>query len=278
MLRTTVACAGAAFGGADAVTVLPYTWALGRPDAFARRIARNTHLVLQEESALGRVIDPGHGAWFVETLTEDLAKAAWELFQAIEAKGGMGAALESGFIQAEIAKVADARARDIADGPARADGRLRLPAARRGSPSRSSRIPRPILWSRRHLGGAAPSPPAGRAVRAPARRVGRASGPHGQAAAGVPGLARRSCRAFGALDLDAQFPRRRRHRGRRRDRAAHLRRRRQGLRRQRRGHRLHLLLRPGLCRAGRGHGRRAQGRGREQRCCSPADRRTRRRH
>ena len=59
MLRTTVACAGAAFGGADAITVLPFTWALGKPDAFARRIARNTHLVLQEESALGRVIDPG---------------------------------------------------------------------------------------------------------------------------------------------------------------------------------------------------------------------------
>ena len=53
MLRTTVACAGAAFGGAEAITVLPFTWALGKPDAFARRIARNTHLVLQEESALG---------------------------------------------------------------------------------------------------------------------------------------------------------------------------------------------------------------------------------
>jgi methylmalonyl-CoA mutase len=116
VLRTAVACAGAAFGGADAITVLPYTWAMGQPDAFARRIARNTQLVLQEESALGRVMDPGHGAWFIETLTEDLAKAAWQLFQAIEAKGGMGAALESGFVQAETAKVAEARARDIATG------------------------------------------------------------------------------------------------------------------------------------------------------------------
>ena len=52
MLRTTTACTGAAFGGADAITVLPFTWALGKPDAFARRIARNTHLVLQEESWL----------------------------------------------------------------------------------------------------------------------------------------------------------------------------------------------------------------------------------
>ena len=110
------ACAGAAFGGADAVTVLPFTWAMGKPDAFARRIARNTQLVLQEESSLGRVVDPGHGAWYIEKLTDDLANAGWALFQAIEAKGGMAAALESGFIQAEIAKVADARGRDIAAG------------------------------------------------------------------------------------------------------------------------------------------------------------------
>jgi methylmalonyl-CoA mutase len=116
LLRTTIACAGAAFGGADAVTVLPLTWAMGKPDAFARRMARNTHLVLQEESALGRVGDPGHGAWYIETLTDDLAKAAWAQFQEIEANGGMGAALESGFIQDRIAAVADKRARDIASG------------------------------------------------------------------------------------------------------------------------------------------------------------------
>jgi methylmalonyl-CoA mutase len=120
MLRTTIACAGAAFGGAEAITVLPFTWALGEPDAFARRIARNTHLVLQEESAAARVIDPAHGSWYVETLTDDLAKAAWALFQEIEAQGGtmggMAAALESGFIQDRIARVAEARAGDIAHG------------------------------------------------------------------------------------------------------------------------------------------------------------------
>lgn len=116
MLRSTIACAGAAFGGADAITVLPYTWALGQPDAFARRIARNTHLVLQQESGLGRVIDPGHGSWYVEKLTDTLARAAWSLFQDIEGKGGMAAVLESGYLQGEIARVADARARDIATG------------------------------------------------------------------------------------------------------------------------------------------------------------------
>jgi methylmalonyl-CoA mutase len=116
MLRTTVACAGAAFGGADAITVLPFTWPLGKPDAFARRIARNTHLVLQEESAAARVIDPAYGSWFVEKLTGDLARKAWGLFQAIEAKGGMARALETGFVQDEIARVAQARSGDIAHG------------------------------------------------------------------------------------------------------------------------------------------------------------------
>jgi methylmalonyl-CoA mutase len=116
LLRTTVACAGAAFGGAEAITVLPYTWTLGKPDAFARRIARNTHLVLQEESSAARVIDPAHGSWYGENLTDDLARMAWALFQEIEAKGGMAQALESGFIQGEIARVAEARAQDIAHG------------------------------------------------------------------------------------------------------------------------------------------------------------------
>src|SRR5207244_1872661 len=115
MLRTTSAGAGGALGGADAVTVLPFTWALGKPDAFARRIARNTHLVLQE-SSLGRVFDPAHGAWFIEKITEELAQKSWTLFQDIEAKGGIGTALESGFMQGEIARTAEARERTIATG------------------------------------------------------------------------------------------------------------------------------------------------------------------
>ena len=116
MLRTTIACTGAALGGADAVTVLPFTCALGKPDAFARRIARNTHLVLQEESSLGRVMDPAHGAWFLEKMTDELARKSWALFQDIEAKGGMGPALEVGFIQGEVARTAEARADGIAMG------------------------------------------------------------------------------------------------------------------------------------------------------------------
>jgi methylmalonyl-CoA mutase len=98
MLRTTIACATAAMAGAQTITVLPYTWALGRPDSFARRMARNTHLVLQEESGLGRVLDPAGGSFAIETLTADLAATAWKLFQDIEAAGGIASALTSGRI------------------------------------------------------------------------------------------------------------------------------------------------------------------------------------
>lgn len=114
MLRTTMACAAAALGGADAITVLPFTWAIGQPDAFARRIARNTQLVLMEESGLGRVADPGGGSWAVEKMTDDLARRAWELFQAIEAKGGLGEALLSGYVQDEVAGQAQVRAKAVA--------------------------------------------------------------------------------------------------------------------------------------------------------------------
>ncbi len=116
MLRTTAACAAAAFGGADAVTVLPFTWALGAPDRFARRIARNVQLVLQEESSLGRVADPVGGSWYVEKLTAELAAKAWALFQDIEGNGGIVAALSSGALQDDITRVQQTRAKAIATG------------------------------------------------------------------------------------------------------------------------------------------------------------------
>ncbi|MER8184858.1 methylmalonyl-CoA mutase family protein [Kitasatospora sp. NPDC094015] len=102
MLRTTVACLAAGVGGADAVTVLPFDSALGLPDAFARRIARNTQAILLEESHLARVIDPAGGSWYVETLTDELARAAWSWFQEIERAGGQRAALASGLIADRI--------------------------------------------------------------------------------------------------------------------------------------------------------------------------------
>ncbi len=114
MLRTTVAAAGAALGGADAITVLPFTWALGQPDGFARRIARNTHIILQEESFLGHVLDPAGGSWYVEKMTEALSHKAWELFQNIEEEGGMALALQKGFVQHMIRQTREERAKAIA--------------------------------------------------------------------------------------------------------------------------------------------------------------------
>ncbi|WP_124707247.1 methylmalonyl-CoA mutase family protein [Gordonia insulae] len=103
MLRTTIAAFGAGVGGADQVTVLGYDAAIP-PDrrtssaAFSRRIARNTQLLLLEESNIGRVLDPAGGSWFVESLTDELASAAWTVFGEIETVGGYRAALDSGWI------------------------------------------------------------------------------------------------------------------------------------------------------------------------------------
>ncbi|WP_370415616.1 methylmalonyl-CoA mutase family protein [Streptomyces fradiae] len=102
MLRTTVATLAAGVGGAESVTVHPFDHALGLPDAFARRIARNTSTILIEESHLSRVIDPAGGSWYVETLTDELAHAAWEFFQEIEREGGQGTALRSGWIEQRL--------------------------------------------------------------------------------------------------------------------------------------------------------------------------------
>ncbi len=102
MLRTTVACFAAGVGGADVVTVQPFDAALGLPDAFARRIARNTQGLLVEEGHLARVIDPAGGSWYVESLTESLAQAAWAWFTEIERAGGLAAALSSGLVAERI--------------------------------------------------------------------------------------------------------------------------------------------------------------------------------
>jgi methylmalonyl-CoA mutase len=104
MLRTTVACLGAGVGGADAITVLPFDSALGLPDDFARRIARNTQAILLDESNLARVIDPAGGSWYVEQLTDQLAGAAWDWFQQVERAGGQQAALRSGLVSTWIAQ------------------------------------------------------------------------------------------------------------------------------------------------------------------------------
>ncbi|MFD6676360.1 methylmalonyl-CoA mutase small subunit [Rhodococcus zopfii] len=119
MLRTTLAAFGAGVGGADSVTVLPFDVALPAgalevSEAFSERIARNTQLLLLEESNLGRVLDPGAGSWYVEELTAQVAGKAWEFFQQIEAAGGYRAALDAGLISERIAATRARRDTDIA--------------------------------------------------------------------------------------------------------------------------------------------------------------------
>ncbi len=105
MLRTTIAVTAAGLGGADSIVALPHTAALGLPDAFARRVARNTQLILLEESNLFRVADPAAGSGAIEDLTAKLCGAAWAQFQEIEKAGGAWAALETGQVQKNVAAV-----------------------------------------------------------------------------------------------------------------------------------------------------------------------------
>ncbi|MGW1010218.1 methylmalonyl-CoA mutase family protein [Streptomyces termitum] len=114
MLRTTVATLAAGVGGAASVTVLPFDHALGLPDAFARRIARNTSTILVEESHLARVVDPAGGSWYVESLTDELARAAWDFFQETERAGGQARALRSGWTGERLAEVWAARSARLA--------------------------------------------------------------------------------------------------------------------------------------------------------------------
>ncbi|AKK30509.1 methylmalonyl-CoA mutase [Mycobacterium sp. EPa45] len=117
MLRTTLAAFGAGVGGADTVAVLPFDIAIpsgfpGISAGFARRIARNTQLLLLEESHVGRVLDPAGGSWYVEDLTESLAAQAWSHFQDIESRGGFVAAVDH--VAEQIEQVRVRRADDIA--------------------------------------------------------------------------------------------------------------------------------------------------------------------
>jgi methylmalonyl-CoA mutase len=127
MLRLGAACFGAAVGGADAIALGTFTDAIGLPTAFARRQSRNVQLVLMEEAHLGRVSDPAAGSGYVEALTDEIARAAWSAFQAIEAQGGLITALASGHIAAEIDAV---RARRDAAGQPKIVGVTAFPSAK----------------------------------------------------------------------------------------------------------------------------------------------------
>jgi methylmalonyl-CoA mutase len=121
MLRTTVAAFGAGVGGADTVLVAPFDAAIpgglpGTAASFARRIARNTQLVMASESHVGFVADPASGSGAIEALTDLLCEQAWREFQSIESEGGILRSLASGQLQRRISEARDKRAQQYRDG------------------------------------------------------------------------------------------------------------------------------------------------------------------
>ncbi len=114
MLRNTACVLAAGVAGADSIGAAPFDAALGPPSPLGRRVARNTHHILMEESGIHRVCDPAGGSWYLEHLTDALCGQAWPLVQEIESRGGMAAALSDGWIGAQIDSVFRQRARNLA--------------------------------------------------------------------------------------------------------------------------------------------------------------------
>jgi methylmalonyl-CoA mutase len=135
LIRATGQTVAAVAGGADFVTTAAWDRPLGRETLDGRRLACNTQSIIGEESALGRVLDPAGGSHYVETLTDQLARRAWEMFQQIEAQGGAASALTGGWLQARLD--ASRRARQTAF----AEGRLTLTGAA-GTESAEAATPR----------------------------------------------------------------------------------------------------------------------------------------
>jgi methylmalonyl-CoA mutase len=133
MLRTTIACFAAAVAGADAVTVAPFDAALGPADDFSRRIARNTQSVLHDESSLARVTDPAGGSYYVESLTDQLARTAWDRFTALERAGG---ATDRAAVAALIAPTRAQRDDDVAHRRFPVTGVTEFPLVEERSPAR----------------------------------------------------------------------------------------------------------------------------------------------
>ncbi|MDR1847409.1 MAG: methylmalonyl-CoA mutase family protein [Bacteroidales bacterium] len=114
MLRTTTETMSTAIGGADSISVSPFDVAFKTDDEFSRRIATNQQILLKEESYMDKVIDPAAGSYYIESLTDAIAAKAWEMFKEIEGKGGFVSAIREGFVQEQIAKTAEQRAKEIA--------------------------------------------------------------------------------------------------------------------------------------------------------------------
>ena len=109
MLRATTEAMSAVIGGAEVVTVTGFNSAFAAPDAFARRMAVNTQLILREEAHFDELSDPASGAWYIESLTDTMAREAWKLFQQMEAAGGYSKAVGSGLVDSLVKPVRESR-------------------------------------------------------------------------------------------------------------------------------------------------------------------------
>ncbi len=114
ILRTTTEAMSAIIGGTGSLSITPFDAFYKDPDEFSNRIARNQQVILKEEAYLEKVVDPAAGSYFIENLTDSIAKASWELFRKVEAIGGMLAAIKAGFIQEEVKKQGLQRKQDVA--------------------------------------------------------------------------------------------------------------------------------------------------------------------
>ena len=113
VLRLTTEAVSAVLGGYDTLQIGAFDTGLSVSPAIAERITANIHLILKEEASLDRVLDPAHGSYYIETLTKNLAESAWTLFKEIEARGGLGEAKKSGFIDSMIAEVETKRRKTL---------------------------------------------------------------------------------------------------------------------------------------------------------------------
>jgi methylmalonyl-CoA mutase len=114
ILRATTEAMAAVLGGADAVTVAPFDACYKQPDEASRRLARNTQLLLKHEAWMGRVADAGGGSYFIEALTDFLAREGWKRMQEIEARGGYRKAQAEGLIARTLGRSMAAREKAVA--------------------------------------------------------------------------------------------------------------------------------------------------------------------
>ncbi|WP_372760636.1 methylmalonyl-CoA mutase family protein, partial [Litorivivens sp.] len=102
VVRTTIEAMAAVFGGTQSLHTNALDEAIALPTEFSARIARNTQLIIQEETGITKVVDPWGGSYMMESLTNDIAEKAWELIQEVEEKGGMAKAIETGMPKLRI--------------------------------------------------------------------------------------------------------------------------------------------------------------------------------